>query len=169
MRAAMALAVLATCGALGTEAGLLGRMARGAAGAAVGTAAASAKERKVYDTTTLAPGALRNCMQDAYLVDSVNAQVDIESAALEKDRDELKRSAQALRGKPATDKRVVEYRSQEKAFNARVDAVNAKVATTSPARERFKSNCIGKKYYDSDMQAVLAQLPPDARKLADKK
>jgi hypothetical protein len=149
-----AIAVAATV--TGAQAGLLamfGPAARAAANS-------NPTGKKNYGANTLTPGQLKLCILDAYKVDNMNLEIESDVAPLDKDRAEVKRTEQLARGKPETDKGVIDYHAKVKAFNERIESIKAKVAAEKTLHDRFHANCDGKGFFQSDIKAVLAELGP---------
>jgi len=143
------------------EAGLLGKMVSGAAGKG---------GKKTYDANTLAPPMLRQCLLTAHKIDVASAELDAKKLKLASDREVLMREARKIKDSGrATEKNVADYRAKEKSFNDNVDAFNSRVNGTKAVQKVFNQDCAGKRYYDSDMSAVLAELPPDVRRAAEQR
>jgi len=150
-----AIAVAATIS--GAKAGLLDSMFGTAARAAANS---SAGGKKVYREKTLRPGELKNCILDAYKIDNMNLEIEGDVGPLDKERAELNAAKQRLRGKPETDKGVIDYHAKVKAFNERLDSIKTKVAAEKTLHDRFTANCNEKVFFQSDVKAVLSEMPP---------
>jgi len=154
MRIALALFSLA---ALGANAGVFSTM--------TGTPAPAAGGERRYDAMTLKPVDLKSCLVDAYSIDSSDAIFEAERPKLEQEREELKRLRDAARGNPtnASAAAEVELRAKAQVFNAKVAALNGRVAYAQDARDRFSRVCKDRKYYFDDMRAVRGELPVEVR------
>ena len=147
-------AILVVAG--GAHAGVLSTM--------TGAAAEPNAERK-YDTLTLKPADLKSCVVDAYSIDVSDALFDAERPKVEEERAELHRLREAARGKPsnASAASEAELRQKAQAFNARIAALNSRVAYAQDARDRFSRVCKGRRYYFDDLASVRRQLPREIR------
>ena len=153
----MALAgVLAMAGA--AQAGVFATM--------TGTSAAEGAERK-YDTLTMKPAELKSCVVDAYSIDVADALFEAQRPQVEEERAELHRLREAARGKPTTGSAAseTELRAKAQLFNAKVAALNSRVAYAQDARDRFSRTCKGRKYYFDDLRAVRRELPVEIREI----
>jgi len=76
---------------------------------------------------------------------------------------ELERLREAARGKPTNETAAAEtaLRVKAQAFNAKVAALNGRVAYAQDARDRFSKTCKGRKYYYEDIEVVRNELPPE--------
>jgi hypothetical protein len=155
MRTLVFVAMLAIA-ADGAHAGLLGKLVGGATGAA-----ALSGGRKTYDPNTLTPAQLKVCLVDAHQIDVGTDRFEQDRKALETLHDELLALAGQLKGKSERNPQVIAFRNQQKAFNASVDAANARLADVRVIRERFALGCNNKRYFQSDIQQVKSELPAD--------
>jgi hypothetical protein len=119
-----------------------------------------AGERK-YPDVILKPVDLKSCVVDAYSIDTADALFDAERPKLDGEREELKKLDAAASGKRPGDPAAIEMRARARAFNAKVAALNSRVAYAQEARDRFSSHCKGRGYYFPDLEAVRAQLPAE--------
>jgi hypothetical protein len=133
----------------------------GVFGTMTGASAASA-ERK-YDAATLKPADLKSCVVDAYSIDTSDALFEAMRPKIEEERSELERLREAARGKPTNESAAAEsaMRVKAQAFNAKVAALNGRVAYAQDARDRFSKACKGRKYFFEDLAGVRSQLPPE--------
>jgi hypothetical protein len=129
-----------------------------------GTTATPDAERK-YDGIMLKPADLKSCLVDAYSIDIADALFDAERPKVEEERAELHRLREAARGKPtnAGAASEAELRLKAQAFNARIAALNSRVAYAQDARDRFSRVCKGRKYFFEDLASVRRQLPREIR------
>lgn len=134
----------------------------GVFGTMTGTSAPAGAQRK-YDVMTLKPVDLKSCVVDAYSIDVADALFETQRPKVEEDRAELERLREAARGKPtnASAAAETELRMKAQAFNARVAALNSRVAYAQDARDRFSRTCKGRKYYFQDLAAMQGELPPE--------
>jgi len=146
---------------------LAGVLVAGAAQAGVfgtmtGASAPPSAERR-YDAVTIKPEDLKSCLVDAYSIDVADALFEAERPRIEEERAELQRLREAARGKPTTAGAASEAQLRAKAqvFNARVAALNSRVAYAQDARDRFSKACKGRKYYFEDLAAVRGALPAE--------
>lgn len=114
-----------------------------------------------YPEAILKPAELKSCVVDAYSIDTADALFDAERPKLEQDRDELKRLDAAASGKRPGDPASTELRAKARVFNAKVAALNSRVAYAQEARDRFSRVCKGRGYYFPDLEAARNQLPPE--------
>ncbi len=138
----------------GARAGVLGTMSG---------ASAPLPAERVYNAVILKPAELKSCVVDAYSIDVSDALFDAERPSVEQERGELRKLQEAAAGKPtgATAAKAAELRTKAQAFNARIAALNSRVAYAQDARDRFSKTCKGRKYYFEDLAAVRGQLPPE--------
>ena len=114
-----------------------------------------------YPEVILKPAELKSCVVDAYSIDTADALFDAERPKLDQEREELKRLDAAASGKRPGDPATVELRAKAKAFNAKVAALNSRVAYAQEARDRFSRSCKGRGYYFPDLEAARAALPAE--------
>ena len=154
MRIAMTVFCLA---ALGAQAGVFSTM--------TGVSAPPAGGDRRYDPMTLKPADLKSCLVDAYSIDASDAIFEAERPKLEVEREELKRLRDLARGNPtnASAAAETELRAKAQVFNAKVAALNGRVAYAQDARDRFSRVCKDRKYYFDDMRAVRNELPVEVR------
>jgi hypothetical protein len=147
--------------------GFLSGLAGGAArSAAKGGGGASAV--KSYDENTLRPDALEACVRQARSmderadgIDKRRAAVDAEEQRIAKRKAEIEQERAAAKNNAAIrrvnasieayNKELQAYRDLTKGFNDEVQAHNAVVAD-------YRGKCSGKRYYQSDMDAVLLKV-----------
>jgi hypothetical protein len=134
----------------------------GVFGTMTGASAPPSADRK-YDAATLRPADLKSCLVDAYSIDVADALFEAERPTVELEREELKKLQEATAGKPtgASAAASTELRMKAQKFNARVAALNSRVAYAQEARDRFSKTCKGRKYYFEDVAAVRGELPPE--------
>ena len=149
-------AILAVAGA--AQAGVFSTM--------TGAAAPQGGERK-YDALTMKPAELKSCVVDAYSIDIADALFEAQRPQVEEERAELHRLREAARGKPtsASAASETELRAKAQVFNAKVAALNSRVAYAQEARDRFSKVCKGRKYYFDDLASVRRQLPVEIREI----
>ena len=125
---------------------------------------AAGGERK-YDPLTLKPADLKGCLVDAYSIDVADGLFEAMRPKIEEERAELVRLRDAARGKPTGQSAAAEteLRAKAQVFNAKVAALNARVAYVQDARDRFSKLCKGMRYYSDDFTAVWRQLPVEVR------
>jgi hypothetical protein len=136
----------------------------GVLGTMTGASTPPAAERK-YDAFTMKPADLKSCIVDAYSIDAADALFEMERPKVEEERAELARLRDAARGKPtnASASAETELRAKAQAFNARIAALNSRVAYAQDARDRFSKTCKGRKYYFEDLSALRDDLPAEVR------
>ncbi len=141
---------------------LAGPVHAGVFGTMTGASAPPSGERK-YDAATLKPADLKSCLVDAYSIDTSDALFEMLRPKIEEERAELERLREAARGKPTNESAAAEtaLRVKAQAFNAKVSALNGRVAYAQDARDRFSKTCKGRKYYYEDIEAVRSELPPE--------
>jgi hypothetical protein len=141
-----------------------GTVHAGVLGTMTGAPVAPNAERK-YDAITLKPMDLKSCVVDAYSIDTADALFEMERPRMEETRAELERLRETARGKPtnASAAAETELRAKAQAFNARIAALNSRVAYAQDARDRFSKTCKGRKYYFEDLSALRDDLPSEIR------
>jgi hypothetical protein len=157
-----ALALLFVFAAASAQAGVFGTM-EALSGPPTG-------ERK-YDAMTLKPIDVKSCIVDAYSIDVADALFEAMRPQVEQEREELRKLGEAARGKPTSASAAAEtqLRMKAQAFNAKVAALNARVAYAQDARDRFSRVCKGRKYYVEDLDSVRGDLPREIREIVPKR
>jgi hypothetical protein len=154
MRLLLIAAALAA--AASAQAGVLSTM--------TGAKAPPGDERK-YDPLTLKPAELKSCLVDAYSIDVADALFEAERPRVEEEREELKKLREASLAKPSSSAVAAdtELRLKSRAFNAKIAALNSRVAYAQDARDRFSRTCKGRRYFFEDLAAVRRELPVEVR------
>ena len=116
---------------------------------------------RTYPEVILKPAELKSCVVDAYSIDTADVLFDAERPKLDQEREELKRLDAAATGKRPGDPASMEMRAKAKVFNAKVAALNSRVAYAQEARDRFSRSCKGRGYYFPDLEAARSQLPAE--------
>ena len=131
---------------------------------------APADGQRKYDVMTLKPADLKSCLVDAYSIDVADALFEAERPKLDEARAELNKLKEAASGKPtsASAGAETELRAKAQVFNARVAALNSRVAYAQDARDRFSRVCKERSYYVDDMRSVWNQLPVEVREAVPK-
>ncbi len=143
---------------------IAGSAARSAAKGGTSTSTAP----KNYDAETLRPDALEACVRQSRdlderseSVDKERAAVDAEEtrldgrkAAIEKERAAAKTNAAIRRFNASIDA----YNGELTAYREKVTAFNTSVQTHNGVIAEYRTRCASKRYYESDMSAVLLKI-----------
>ena len=166
------LAGLASCNA---TAGILDKLLA----PAVGTKEGFSEGKKTYDEDTLKPEELKSCVIKAHDLDAGSATWASQTAALNKERDELNQMSAAIMATIEDSKKhplpqdemdklkadTADYKEKEAIFNRHVRESNAKAKDFAKehnaAIDAFSDACAGKRFYKSDLNTVRPNLPFD--------